>query len=509
MHKEIQAQNTPECQEPIQLELISGKIPTWLNGAMYRIGPGTFNIKQENGLTFTIRHAFDGLPMVHRFQLNGDQNSVTYNSRHTAKSLEKEIQSDTRGLVFFGHVINLSFWYWFKDSLVRFYKLVLFPSSKNPDGASVGVTVTPNYPLPLGINKEKSLVTKTDANILQKIHADTLMPEKLFSYKDYDPHLNGIFSAAHHQFDPKTGEIFNFSLDLFPPKLTVFKISKEGHQTILANLKDFKTSYIHSFYLTENYIILPQSPLVYQDSLNILLSGTALSALTWTDQQSVFHVIHRNGQGLVASITAPPFFTFHVANAYEQDHLLILDACCFENADVLYQLGNFGSPNLLRDPAASQDHFRGIRYPPKQQVEFGNLLRHKLDLNHSSWVSTECLAKNIEFPRFDQQRVGKDYASVYGCERVKERIGLIKVDIKKKKTISFETSGQCSEPIFVPGPLEEEGVLLTLLNDQTCFLLVLDAGDLKELARFKIGEFNAVTFHGSFVDYEFQSINVN
>lgn len=38
MHKEIQAQNTPECQEPIQLELISGKIPTWLNGAMYRIG---------------------------------------------------------------------------------------------------------------------------------------------------------------------------------------------------------------------------------------------------------------------------------------------------------------------------------------------------------------------------------------------------------------------------------------------------------------------------------------
>ena len=31
-------ENTLECQEPIDLKCVSGKLPIWLNGIMYRIG---------------------------------------------------------------------------------------------------------------------------------------------------------------------------------------------------------------------------------------------------------------------------------------------------------------------------------------------------------------------------------------------------------------------------------------------------------------------------------------
>ncbi|KAG1357526.1 hypothetical protein G6F62_001532 [Rhizopus arrhizus] len=540
MHKPVMIGNTPECQDRITLEKVSGQLPSWLNGVMYRVGPGVFNIKQKNGITYTIRHAFDGLPMVHRFQLNGSTQTITYNSRHTAKSLEKEISSGAdKGLVFFGHVPEVSFLTWLINWIVRLNNLILRPKPihlTKPDGKSVGVTVTPNYTLPAGVSmnnglSKKSLVAKTDANVLQKLHAETLVSELVFSYKDYDPHLNGPFSAAHHQFDPETNELFNFSLHLFPkPKMTVFKTSKEGQTTLLAEIthrksdhSEFQASYIHSFYLTKNYVIIPESPLVYGDQgLNALLQGAVLSSMRWIDQAPLyFHVIHRNEGGLVASIPAPAFYTFHVANAFEEvsldgDLLLHLDSSAFSDGDIIYQVRNFGGTFLQDDLSLKRTKFNGFTFPPFQQTSFGHLTRHTLNLNQRTAVFAHILAENIEFPRFHQELIGKPYRFVYGCRIIhdKRSTGLAKVDVSNQSVIQHQESGyEYSEPIFVPHPQaknEDDGVLLSLANHtECCYLVILNAIDMKELARFKIGQFTAITFHGSFVDYAFKSINLN
>lgn len=536
--------DTPETQEPIELELDSGTIPTWLNGIMYRIGPGRFNIAQKGGSTFSIKHAFDGLPFMHRFEIDGVSQSVKYNSRMLAGSVERRIkQKKYSGLVFFGHIPVMSFPQWIYHFFARVDRLILRPSDREnnaPDGQAVGVTATPNFPLPSNWEKDgkRVLVSKTDANVLQKIHADTLEPEKVFTYKSYDKQLNGQFSAAHHQYDPATKESFNFTVKFAPnPHINVFSVSESGKVTVLGDIthrKDgsqFQAPYIHSFWLSENYVIIPESPLTYQDKgLSFLLNGSVLSSMTWVENVPTYlHVFSRKGDGLVASIPVPAFFTFHVANAFDKvdpvngDIILTLDSASFEDGDIMQQVYNFGTPHykgykpLYKTKAGK---LNGMAFPPSHQQTFGDLKRYVLNVSRSELVSHEILCKNLEFPRFNQKLIGKPAEYVFGCElngsteKTHATGYLVKVNTQTKKVARYGQEGvNCSEPIFVPTPnaeKEDDGVLLTLANHfDRCYLIVVDACSMTELACFNIGKFTAVTFHGSYVDHEFKSININ
>lgn len=180
--------DTPEFQTPIDLNLTSGSVPAWLNGIMYRVGPGKFNIKQTDGSTFSIKHAFDGLPFMHRFEINGSTQTLKYNSRLLAGTVECNIREKSyKGLVFFGHVPTVSFFKWLQEAYYRIAIMVLKIDSVNgdsePDSHSVGVTASTNFPLPSDWAKEdRVLVSKTDANILQKINADTLSKYNIYIY---------------------------------------------------------------------------------------------------------------------------------------------------------------------------------------------------------------------------------------------------------------------------------------------------------------------------------------
>ncbi|KAI9256222.1 carotenoid oxygenase [Sporodiniella umbellata] len=501
--------NTPECPEPEGLFCVSGEIPDWLNGVMYRIGPGVFNVEQENGLVYSIRHAFDGLPTVHRFEIGGTTNTIRHRSRHTAKALEQRIRSGASALVFFGHLPILSFFPWLMHALSRFCRLVLLPTSLALDTASVGVTVSPNYPLPAdGFSQPLSLVAKTDANLLQILDPVTLVPERLFSYAQYDPRLDGFLSAAHHQQDPVTDETFNFTMHLMPLSLKVFKTDAKGQVTLLADIKDCR-SYIHSFYLTSRHVILPASPLAYDQPGNILLHGAALTSLRWhPDQNGAFYVISRDPGQPVRKIPCAPFFTFHVANAYEQYNTLYLDSASFTRPDVLLQLATFGQ---IQPTAFCPLTFAGMQ-AESHQDSFGQLVRHTLDLELGS-VHCQILAENLEFPRFHSAHNTQPYRFVYGCQHHTPHIGLVKVDLHTQQTYAFHTPGTCAEPIFVPHPhptQEDHGVLLSLLNTaHHAYWILLDARLMTEIARFSLGSYQPITFHGSFVDYEFRSISVN
>ncbi|KAI7898324.1 carotenoid oxygenase [Cokeromyces recurvatus] len=544
-----------EIQDPILLNIENGSIPTWLNGIMYRIGPGKFNIQQNDGSLFSIRHAFDGLPFMHRFEVCGRTQTLKYNSRLLAKSVETNISNKSyKGMLFFGHQPCLSFFQWLSHFCIRFYKLV-FLSELNDglpaDGHMVGVTATPNLPLPSSVkgNNKNILVAKTDANLLQKIHAETLKPQHVFDYSAFDKHLNGQFSAAHHQTDHFTKETYNFTLAIIPyPRLIVFKISKDGEKTtILANIthrydgSPICPSYIHSFWLTKEYIIIPESPMIIKNrGVDILMHGSFISGMKWDSNAPTYlHVIDRNSvdqNGLVASIPAPGFYTFHVGNGFEStcsntgDKLLTLNCVSFSNGDILHQLHTFGVPHSKGpDQQQQQTYLNGFAYPPKYQTSFGDLMQYQLNLNQMALVSTKTLAENIEFPRFNQNfSMTAKHRYMYGCqlsrftEKRDESICLIKIDLNDLSTTLYgdEQEGlTCSEPIFVSRPPnyskteeeeEDDGVLLTFVSDfKCCYFIVINAKDMKELARIKIGDFTAITFHGSFVDHEFKSVNIN
>ncbi|RCH78046.1 hypothetical protein CU098_001754, partial [Rhizopus stolonifer] len=107
--------------------------------------------------------------------------------------------------------------------------------------------------------------------------------------------------------------------------------------------------------------------------------------------------------------------------------------------------------------------------------------------------------------------------------------GLIKLDLnhpysgpntdeQSNAKIWDEPGCSCAEPIFIPHPnatAEDDGVIMSIVNttlkngSESCFLLILDAATMQELARATLGNFNAVTLHASFVDKHGRGIAVN
>lgn len=373
-----------------------------------------------------------------------------------------------------------------------------------------------------------------------------LEPKKLYKYGEYDSRIQGDLSAAHHQYDPVTEEVFNFSLKLGPvPKLTVFSISSTGQVSILAEITHRKLpgnsskssnsrirpSYIHSFFLTRNYIVIPEYPLYYE-GLDFLITGNAMASMRWDDHAptTYFHVIGRRPDiGHVVSIPTNGFYSFHGANAWDSvdmdgNPVIELDVCAFPDGDILYQLHTFGTfwrsmdATTMMATAVLKDKPKGMTLPPKRQDSFGDLRRYRVTWSGASYRT---LATNIEFARFSQHYALKPYRYVWGCQFKKplngeyERYAVVKVDLDTGAITQHDSTHMTfSEPIFVPKPgseeQEDEGVVVCLgTSDEGSYLVLLDAKTMEKVAQSHLGPFSISTFHGSFVDEEFQNVSIN
>ncbi|KAI9033585.1 carotenoid oxygenase [Phycomyces nitens] len=557
--------DTPEKRTPEWFP-IKGRVPEWFNGIMYRVGPGKYNIDQADGRVFAINHAFDGMPFMHRFEISSQKQAVRYNSRNISEEFESSIAKDNgQGKIFFGHQpIVSSVKQRLRDIYLRFDRMLLSRVPLDEGGASsqpVGVTATPNFPLPPAYTaadkqngeSNRVLVAKTDANMLQQLDSDTLEPKRLYTYGNLEKKLKGDLSAAHHQYDPITKETINFVLDIFPARLQVFSSTPEGKVTILADfthrLDEKRTrvqpAYIHAFNITKDYIILPEYSLAYTNmGLDFLIGGAVSTGMAWsTDRPTYFHIVSRHGKGLVASVPVDNFFSFHVANAWDSTDsqgrpVIDMDICAFENADIMCQLHTFANPvrqseyelHLKKQQEMSKrsQQYNGMNIPPMRQPSFGDLRRYHIVLENGSGEATyKTIAFNLEFARFSQDYAMRKSKFVYGCqmisvtEKSNERYDLLKINTDDGSAIRYSQEGcACSEPIFAPRPggtREDDGVLMSLVNKldkedpskDECFLLLLDAKTMQEIATCHVGQFTATTFHGSFVDHHFENVSVN
>jgi torulene dioxygenase len=160
-----------------------------VNSIAYPLGPGKFNIKRKDGSYMHIRHAFDGLPHMHRFVFSAVNNQILYNSRNLSQEVERKLVDDEDYPLFFGHSDPATSVFL---KLYRAYKRLRSASVENqtrhPSGAMVGVTATPNFPLGkehlADVRKvgDQVLVAKTDANLLQLIDVDSLGKKQHHKY---------------------------------------------------------------------------------------------------------------------------------------------------------------------------------------------------------------------------------------------------------------------------------------------------------------------------------------
>ncbi|KAK9717713.1 hypothetical protein K7432_005998, partial [Basidiobolus ranarum] len=341
-------QNCPEVLEPVELE-VTGELPPWLNGVLYRAGPGTYEIPVEGQeKPFSIQHWFDGLSQIHRFEIRAS--GVTYRNRNTAKGYEDKIrQGLARDEITFGQDPCQSI---FEKYFTVFKEITGFLTHEpsKPDEVNVSVTLSLNFPGVKNSNDGpiQNLVAKTDANSLQSLDPVTLEPLAALNYTKISEKLQGVSAPAHTKFDPDTQETFGFTLE-FGKQSTyhMFSIKPSSDQdsepevTVLASL-NHKPAYIHSFFITKNYVILAVWPCHYSlDGLNILLKRNLVSAFSPWDptSETTIYVVERNKREHVATYTFKPLFCFHSLNSWEDSEgNVIMDFSAYESNAFISQL---------------------------------------------------------------------------------------------------------------------------------------------------------------------------
>ena len=79
--------STQECNNPVKLNL-SGKLPSWLEGCLYRNGPGQFEV--NNDPNTSVSHLFDGFAYINKYELAGEDNTVYFQSSFIKSRTYKE-----------------------------------------------------------------------------------------------------------------------------------------------------------------------------------------------------------------------------------------------------------------------------------------------------------------------------------------------------------------------------------------------------------------------------------
>jgi carotenoid cleavage dioxygenase-like enzyme len=449
---------------PVKLA-VSGTLPGWLSGTLLRTGPAKFDVWKT-----TVNHWFDGLAMLHRFSIS--DGAVTYTNRFLqsqsyCEALEKGALASSE----------------FATDPCRtlFQRVAAIFSPKLTDNCNVNVDEFGGEIVAL---TETTLPVRFDAETLQVLGHYTASAE-----------VGGMVSIAHPHHDVQWRCRFSYVVDFGRrSQYRLFAIPDDGGpERVVAQMPVDKPAYMHSFAMTERYLVLTEFPLVV-DPLRLLLGlAPFIRNYRWVPERGLrFHVFDKDSGALVASRTADARFAFHHVNAFENGGNIVIDVVTYDDADIIDQL------YLARLRA-------GVTVDAT-----GELTRYTVPLSGSADVGVTTLHNTmLELPRIDYDRcAGKPYSVVWGTGR---RPGanfldsIVRLVVATKAELTWFADG-CfpGEPVFVAAPdaqREGDGVLLSVVLDasrNTSFLLVLDATTLAEIARAECPHHIPFSFHGNF-----------
>lgn len=446
---------------------INGELPSWLGGSLLRVGPAKFEV----GAT-AYAHWFDGLSMLHRFSF--DRGRVSYRNRFLESVAYKEAMA--RGRIALREFATMPA----ESKLSRIFSNLFDPTT---DNANVNIT-------PMG----GRVVALTETTRAMSFDPWTL---GFTGEMTFDDRMKAQVWTAHPHFDFAARKLYNLMISFGPfNAYKLYSMDEQRRERVLVSeLSSSRPSYIHSFAMTENYLILTESPLVVA-SIKLKVGWSPfIENYRWEpDRGSRFTVIRKSDGKVVATRTADPFFTFHHVNAFEEGDELVIDLVRFDDSSVIEKL-----------------YLASLR---SAEHALGTLERFRISLARPTGVAApqKLSAQRIELPTINYARHNaRAYRHVYAVGAgAHDAFGKI-VKLELQRSPANERSWQedqthPGEPIFVaaPGATEEdEGVLLSVVLDaakKQSFLLVLDARTLKEHARAWLPHHVPFGFHGQYFD---------
>ena len=264
-----------------------------------------------------------------------------------------------------------------------------------------------------------------------------------------------------------------------------------GPREEFARIPVGEVSYVHSFGMSQNYMILTCCPLQVAPWKLLLRDKPFIRNFQWKPRLGTrFQLVPRPGRsGSRRTLKAEPFFLFHHVNSFEQKGLLKVDLIAYPNADIVDQLS---LENLRQERA----------------IDFGRLRRYTID-PQAGTVEREWESSHpIELTRIHYSRVNtREYRYVWGVGAGREESvfydRILKLDVTNDQALYWQEPDTFpGEPIFVTSPTgvdEDEGVSLSVVlssEQEKSFLLVLDAADMTEMARVWLPGVVPHGFHG-------------
>ncbi|XP_036380746.1 beta,beta-carotene 9',10'-oxygenase-like [Megalops cyprinoides] len=467
------------------------------------------------------------MALLHRFKIDGGK--VTYSSRFLRSDSYRANSEHNRIVVSeFGTVAM-------PDPCKNFFQRFLsrFEIPQPTDNASV------NF-----VKYKGDYYVSTETNFMHKVDPENLESKAKVDWSKFIA-VNG--ATAHPHYDPD-GTAYNmgnsytakgafYNIICVPPERSGTEETLEGAKVLcsIPSVERARPSYYHSFAMSENYVVFIEQP-IKMDLLKIVTSklrGTGISEGIYWDPKvdTIFHLIDKHtGKPSSVKYHTKAVSNFHQINAFEEEGFLMVDLCCSDDGN---NINNYLIQNLRKCGEALDKVYNSMgrafprRFVLPLSVDDDTPSGENLNTRSSSPATAVKTAKDkvycthedlhcddlkdyggLEFPQINYVRCNtRPYRYFYGCG-FKHLVGdsLLKMDLQGKQLKVWHHPGLYpSEPVFVPSPdakEEDDGVILSVVitptQENSTFLLVLDAKTFEELGRADVPVNIPYGFHGVF-----------
>jgi carlactone synthase/all-trans-10'-apo-beta-carotenal 13,14-cleaving dioxygenase len=311
------------------------------DGTYLRNGPGLWNLGD-----YGFRHLFDGYATLVRVSFRNGRavgahrqiESEAYKAaRAHGKVCYREFSEVPKPDSFLSAVGQLA---------------TLFSGSSLTDNSNTGVVC-------LGDGRVLCLTETIKGSIV--VDPDTLDTLGRFEFSDK---LGGLIHSAHPIVTAT--DFWTLIPDLIRPGYSVVRMDAGTNERRFVGRVDCRggpaPGWVHSFPVTEHYVVVPEMPLRYCAKNLLRAEPTPLYKFEWhLESGSYMHVMCKASGRVVASVEVPPYVTFHFINAYEETDeegrvTAIVADCCEHNADTtildklrLQNLRSFAGQDVLPD----------------------------------------------------------------------------------------------------------------------------------------------------------------
>jgi beta,beta-carotene 9',10'-dioxygenase len=453
---------TREIAEPVALA-VRGGLPSWLQGTLLRTGPSKFEVGER-----TYNHWFDGLAMLHRFAFG--QGRVAYSNRFLQSNAFRA--AEATGKISYGEFAT-------DPCRTLFGRVAALFDPKLTDNCCVNV---------LAYGGETVAFTETTLPV--RFASDTLATLGVFGYEGA---LRGQVSTAHAHYDAARKRHYSYMVEFGAnSRYRPFSVADGGEQEQVAEIPIDRPAYMHSFAMSERYLVLVEFPLVV-NPLAMMLSGRPfIKNYHWDPERGLKFRIVDKDTGQVKTATTEAAFAFHHVNAFEDNGTLAIDMVAYPDPAIIDEL------YLARLRTGTPVSAAGV------------LTRFLVPLSAGGSVTCSTLSPtSLELPRINYaSRAGKPYRYVWGTGVEVDGDfldSIVKIDLDTGQVLRWYTQGLYpGEPVFVPAPsanAEDAGVLLSVVLDiekDRSLLLMLDAATLEEKARAEAPHAIPFHFHGNY-----------